>query len=88
MFTGLIEDVGKIAASAAGNGSAVLTVKTKLPVRSMALGASIAVNGACLTVVKNTRRFTVDVSPETLAAHEPENFGPSVAWSISNSPCV
>jgi riboflavin synthase len=48
-------------------GSAVLTVKTNLAVGSMPLGASVAVNGACLTVVKKTRgAFTVDVSPETL----------------------
>ena len=68
MFTGLIEDVGKIGALRLKNGSAVLTVKTKLPVRSMALGASVAVNGACLTVVKKgAAAFTVDVSPETLA---------------------
>ena len=68
MFTGLIEDVGKIGGLQLKNGSAVLTVKTKLPVRSMALGASVAVNGACLTVVKKlTGAFTVDVSPETLA---------------------
>lgn len=68
MFTGLIEDVGRIGALKLKNGSAVLTVKTKLPLRSMALGASVAVNGACLTVVKKlTRAFTVDVSPETLA---------------------
>jgi riboflavin synthase len=67
MFTGLIEDVGKIAALESRRGSAVLTVATALPLRSMALGASIAVNGACLTVVKkNKRSFTVDVSPETL----------------------
>jgi riboflavin synthase len=33
----------------------------------MALGASVAVNGACLTVVKKLKNgFTVDVSPETL----------------------
>ncbi len=68
MFTGLIEDVGKIGGLQLKDGSAVLTVKTKLPVRSMALGASVAVNGACLTVVKKlTGAFTVDVSPETLA---------------------
>jgi len=68
MFTGLIEDVGRIGALKLKNGSAVLMVKTKLPLRSMALGASVAVNGACLTVVKKlTRAFTVDVSPETLA---------------------
>lgn len=67
MFTGLIEDVGKIASLRLSQGSAVLAVKTNLPLRSMALGASIAVNGACLTVVKKGRStFTVDVSPETL----------------------
>ena len=68
MFTGLIEDVGKIATLRLRNGSAVVTVRTKLPVEKMAMGASVAVNGACLTVVKKLKNaFTVDVSPETLA---------------------
>lgn len=67
MFTGLIEDVGKIDALKFSSGSAVLTVKTNLPTRFLAPGASVAVNGACLTVVKKSKRgFTVDVSPETL----------------------
>jgi riboflavin synthase len=67
MFTGLIEDVGTIGDLRLQQKSAVLTVKTKLPVRSMARGASVAVNGACLTVVKKgLRSFIVDVSPETL----------------------
>ena len=67
MFTGLIEDVGKIGLLRINKNSAVLEVKTKLPLRAMPLGASVAVNGACLTVVKKTRDvFTVDVSPETL----------------------
>lgn len=67
MFTGLIEDVGKIGLLRIDKNSAVLEVKTKLPLRAMPLGASVAVNGACLTVVKKTRDvFTVDVSPETL----------------------
>jgi riboflavin synthase len=68
MFTGLIEDVGMIAALRLRNGSAVLTVQTKLSVRRMIMGASVAVNGTCLTVVKKLPgAFTVDVSPETLA---------------------
>ena len=67
MFTGLVEDIGKIGAFRLKKGSAVLSVKTKLPVRDLPLGASIAVNGACLTVVKKAQgTFTVDVSPETL----------------------
>ena len=67
MFTGLIEDVGKIASLRLNKRSAVLAVETRLPLRKMERGASVAVNGACLTVVKKGRRtFTVDVSPETL----------------------
>jgi len=68
MFTGLIEDLGRIVKLRRKNGAAVLTVRTRLPLRALPLGASIAVNGACLTVVKKLAgAFTVDVSPETLA---------------------
>jgi riboflavin synthase len=67
MFTGLIEDAGKIKAVRKGDRALVLTIGTGLPVGAMKLGASVAVNGACLTVVKRGRgEFTVDVSPETL----------------------
>jgi riboflavin synthase len=67
MFTGLIEDVGKIESLRIGNRAAVLKVQTRLSVGAMPLGASIAVNGTCLTVVKKDKRaFAVDVSPETL----------------------
>ena len=67
MFTGLIEDVGTIESLRFNKKSAVLNVKTRLPLRSMELGASIAINGACLTLVKKAKSsFTVDVSPETL----------------------
>jgi riboflavin synthase len=68
MFTGLIEDVGRVGALTRKKGSAILTVETKLAARAMVRGASVAVNGACLTVVKKLKgAFTVDVSPETLA---------------------
>lgn len=67
MFTGLIEDVGIVRSLRRKRGSAILTVKTTLAVNSMPLGASMAVNGACLTVVEKARGvFTVAVSPETL----------------------
>lgn len=82
MFTGLIEDVGRIGALHLQRGSAVMTVGTRLPVRSMPLGASVAVNGACLTVVKKLRKaFTVDVSPETLAR---TNLGKLSVGSLVN----
>jgi len=78
MFTGLIEDVGKVKSLRVSGRSAVLTVKTNLSVGGMKLGASIAVNGACLSVVKKGKRnFTVDVSPETLQRTnlEKQNIG-------------
>jgi riboflavin synthase len=82
MFTGLIEDVGEIKSLSIHDRSAVLTVETKLPLRAMPLGASVAVNGACLTVVRKSRRaFTVDVSPETLKR---TSLGPLRAGSLVN----
>ena len=68
MFTGLIEDVGTIESVQKTGTSAVFTVSTHLPLRDMKLGASIAVNGACLTITKKRGdSFTVEVSSETLA---------------------
>jgi riboflavin synthase len=66
MFTGLIEDVGIVERLQLDRPAAVLAVTTKL-LRSLRLGASIAVNGACLTVVEKTKHALVfDLSPETL----------------------
>ena len=67
MFTGIIEDVGEVVRWEERAGSGVLVVATKLALGEMELGASVAVNGACLTVTEKTSsRFKVDVSPETL----------------------
>jgi riboflavin synthase len=67
MFTGLIEDVGRVASWQLRKASGRMTIETKLASRGMPLGCSIAVNGACLTVVSKARgSFAADVSPETL----------------------
>jgi len=50
-----------------GRAGAHLTLETPRPLPRLAIGESIAVDGACLTVTaKQKRRFRVDVSPETL----------------------
>ncbi len=54
MFTGLIEDVGTIQRLDRGNQSTTLTVATALAGQGFRLGDSLAVNGACLTVVAVT----------------------------------
>jgi riboflavin synthase len=67
MFTGLVEDVGRVESLVTNKQSAVLTVESGLPIPAISLGASIAINGACLTVVQKTKKsFSFDVSPETL----------------------
>lgn len=68
MFTGIIQDVGAVAARVARPDGARMAFSTRLPLGEVALGASVAVNGACLTVVeRDGDRFWADVSKETLA---------------------
>lgn len=68
MFTGLIEDVGLVRDISRRHDGARLTVATALPVATMKLGESIAVNGACLTVIDFCDgSFSADISLETLS---------------------
>lgn len=67
MFTGLIETVGSVVALRRGGEGAVLELESDLPASEIAIGDSIAVNGACLTVTALAgNRFSFDVSPETV----------------------
>lgn len=68
MFTGLIEDVGSIVDIGKRGTSFFLTIDSHFELDQRDIGASIAVEGICLTVVKvERRRFMVEVSPETLS---------------------
>ena len=66
MFTGIVEGIGAvIAVSETGDGSRLVVECGELA--ELATGASIAVNGACLTSVEsNGSVVTMDVVPETL----------------------
>ena len=69
MFTGLIEGVGTLAGRESRGGDARLRIDAgTLPFADIALGESIAVNGACLTVAAfDAQGFEADASNETLA---------------------
>jgi riboflavin synthase len=68
MFTGIVESVGTVVELGDGTVSRRLVVATSLPVERLPLGASIAVDGVCLTVVdRSLGRFSADLGPETLA---------------------
>jgi riboflavin synthase len=68
MFTGIIAAVGRIDRIDRTAGGLRLSIDAgTLGLRGVAIGDSITVNGACLTVVKRGRKsFSVDVSRETL----------------------
>ncbi len=67
MFTGLIQDIGKIQSVERRGEGIRLTISTRIDLSQTKIGDSISVDGACLTVVRRSGRiFTVDASPETL----------------------
>lgn len=72
MFTGIVSDVGTVlAVTPHGEGLKRLRIATTYPVKSIALGASIACAGTCLTVVARRHEagqgwFEVDAAAETL----------------------
>jgi riboflavin synthase len=67
MFTGIIEDVGTIAAVVKMGGRWEFGVRTSLDPREIRAGDSISVDGVCLTVVRMEKEiFSADASLETL----------------------
>ncbi len=67
MFTGIVEETGRIIRIKRGSSSTGLTVEGHKVMERIHLGDSIAVNGVCLTVTGfNGNTFTADIMPETL----------------------
>ena len=67
MFTGLVAELGTVQRLARQGSSYHLTVGAKKVLANLKIGDSVAVNGACLTVVRmDEGGFTADVMPETV----------------------
>ena len=67
MFTGLIEEKGKLISKLQTGEGYQLTVSAKKVMEDLKIGSSISVNGCCLTVVKlRNDSFSVDTIEETL----------------------
>lgn len=73
MFTGLVEEIGKIIKITKGRNSYQFSIQAEKVLSDIKLGDSVATNGACLTVVERTNSsFTVDIMAETVKR---TNFG-------------
>jgi riboflavin synthase len=68
MFTGLIAELGTVAAISKGETSAVFTINAPSLISEIKLGDSVAVNGVCLTATNiSGNTFTADVMVQTLS---------------------
>jgi riboflavin synthase len=77
MFTGIISDIGEVAARKGGR----FTIRSAYPAEGIAIGASIACDGACLTATRvnpasTGSTFDVDVSNETLSKSTLDDWQP------------
>ena len=69
MFTGIVQAIGKVREpEKLGNGVRLTILAPDLGLSEVRVGDSIAVNGACMTVVEvNEKEFKADVSAESLS---------------------
>ncbi|HST80143.1 MAG TPA: riboflavin synthase [Kineosporiaceae bacterium] len=83
MFTGIIEELGHVVELVPGADSARVTVRGPVVTADAVPGASIAVNGVCLTVVDLAGdTFTADVMAQTLALTSLVTAAPGVAVNL------
>jgi riboflavin synthase len=67
MFTGIVEELGRISSVEKQETGARITVQCSGVLHDATLGASIAVNGTCVTAVQlGPDYFSADLAPETL----------------------
>ena len=89
MFTGIVTAIGEIT-KADQRGDLRLTIAAPLDPDSIAIGASIACSGVCLTVVerggtKGDAWFTVDVSGETISCTTKDMWAKGAKLNIEPS---
>ena len=84
MFTGIVEELGEVVRLEAGAESARISVRGPLVTSDAVHGASIAVNGVCLTVVgrQGDDTFTADVMLETLRRTSLAGLGPGARVNL------
>ena len=67
MFSGIVEETGMVEEMTQRPGGTTLRVRAAQILEGTSIGVSIAVNGACLTVVRrDATAFDVEMAPETL----------------------
>lgn len=67
MFTGIVEEVGRVSSIKNSTNSAILTIEAEKVLEESKIGDSISVNGVCLTVTDiSSKSFSADIMHESL----------------------
>jgi riboflavin synthase len=84
VFTGVVQDVGRVQASEPRGGDLRLLIAcTRLDLSALRVGDSICVQGCCLTATEvQARTFSADISRETLALTTLGELGPGAAVNL------
>src|ERR1051325_3209583 len=87
MFTGLVESLGTVRDVTAENGGGTLfAIEEPAIAKDLPLGASVAVNGVCLTVVAaDHRSFSFQAGPETLKLTNLGELRPGMKVNLERS---
>ena len=86
MFTGLIEEVGVVRRLERGTAGGKLSVRARTVLEGTKIGDSIAVSGACLTVIAlDADGFVVECMPETLIRTTLGQAGPGSLVNLERS---
>lgn len=89
MFTGIIEEIGKIKSITRSSRSVALEIQAKKVLEDTKVGDSIATNGICLTVTSLTGGgFRADVMPETMRRSNLGTLKPGDRVNLERALCL
>ncbi len=89
MFTGIVEEKGRLLSIEKGAVSAILTIGAGRVLEGTKIGDSIAVNGVCLTVTTlGSDRFSADVMAETLRRSSLGNLSVGASLNLERALAV
>lgn len=89
LFTGIIEEIGRIVNISKCGNSAEIIITAEKVLKGVSLGDSIAVNGVCLTVTNFMyNKFTVDVMPETIRSSNLKDLKKGSSVNLERALCL
>ena len=89
MFTGIIEEMGRVKAFLEREEMHRLTIEAKVVTEGLKTGESVTINGACMTVLNLMENcFSCDVSPETRRLTNLGNLKPGNRVNLERAMCL